>query len=149
MNKLALIAISGILLSLLTVVTLFLVTSESEFGESNKALADLGGDFTLNSASGTVSSNDYRGKVLVMYFGFTSCPSVCPNSMGVISSALNRLDESQLQDTQAFLISIDPKRASNLIASRQWRLLFRRLSVLAEILIVLLGKFSCHAESRH
>ena len=110
MNKLALIAISGILLSLLTVVTLFLVTSESEFGESNKALADLGGDFTLNSASGTVSSNDYRGKVLVMYFGFTSCPSVCPNSMGVISSALNRLDESQLQDTQAFLISIDPKR---------------------------------------
>jgi len=109
-NKLALVVLSGILLSILTVVTLFLVTSDSEFGESKKSFADLGGEFTLSSANGEVSSNDYLGKVLVMYFGFTSCPSVCPNSMGVISSALDRLNENQLQSTQAILVSIDPKR---------------------------------------
>jgi len=109
-SKGALIALGAILLSLLAVVTLFLVTSDSEFGEPNKNFSDLGGDFTLNSAHGAVSSSDYRGKVLVMYFGFTSCPSVCPNSMGVISNALNRLTESQLQGTQGILVSIDPKR---------------------------------------
>ena len=112
MNKLALTAISAILVSLAVVVTLFITTSDSDFGESKKTFADLGGDFTLTSGNGPVSSSEFRGKVVVMYFGFTSCPEVCPNSMGVISNALNRLNKNQLNKTQALLVSIDPNRDS-------------------------------------
>ena len=37
-----------------------------------------GGDFTLQSAAGPVSLADYRGKLVLVYFGYTYCPDVCP-----------------------------------------------------------------------
>ena len=110
MNKAAIAAIGFIVLSLIVVVTLFVSTSEANFGDSKRTFADLGGDFTLQSSDGPVALQDYRGKVVVMYFGFMTCPEVCPNSMGVISAALNRLSENDLAATQALLVSVDPKR---------------------------------------
>lgn len=104
--------ILGVLLALGVVVGLFVLTVDADFDSPNKSFADLGGDFTLQSADGAVSLSDYRGKVVVMYFGFLSCPEVCPNSMGVISAALNRLSEHELASTQAMLVSVDPARDS-------------------------------------
>ena len=40
-----------------------------------------GGDFTLQGKNGAVKLADFRGKVVVLYFGYTSCPDVCPTSM--------------------------------------------------------------------
>ena len=110
MNKVALSAISGLLLAVAILITLFLSTSETNFDQKGKTFSDLGGDFTLISQDGPVSLSDFKGQVVVMYFGFLNCPDVCPNSMAVVRSALNRLDEQALQKTQAILISIDPKR---------------------------------------
>lgn len=70
---------------------------------------ELGGDFSLQSAEGKVSLSDYKGKVVVVYFGFLSCPEVCPTSMGVLKSSFNKLGE-QSDNVQGILISIDPKR---------------------------------------
>ena len=110
MNKAATAGIAFIIISLVVVIALFFTTSDGDFGESKRSFADLGGDFTLSSHQGPVSLHDYRQKVVVMYFGFMTCPEVCPNSMGVISSALNRLSSEQLASTQAILVSVDPKR---------------------------------------
>jgi protein SCO1/2 len=71
---------------------------------------DLGGDFILQSADGPVSLHDYRGKVVVLYFGYASCPDVCPTSLGLLSLALRELKQEELDDVQVFFISVDPER---------------------------------------
>ena len=40
-----------------------------------------GGDFVLQSADGPVDSRSFRGKVMLVYFGYTNCPDVCPASL--------------------------------------------------------------------
>lgn len=69
-----------------------------------------GGDFTLNSADGSISLQDFRGKVVLLYFGYTKCPDVCPTSLSFLTQALNELAEEELQKVQAIFVSVDPKR---------------------------------------
>ncbi|WP_020559429.1 SCO family protein [Thiofilum flexile] len=69
-----------------------------------------GGDFTLNSDQGEVKLSDFKGKVVVMYFGYTACPDVCPTSMGTMKAAFNLLTPEQLKQVQGLLVSIDPER---------------------------------------
>ena len=40
----------------------------------------IGGDFTLHSADGAVALHDFRGKVVLLYFGYTHCPDACPTT---------------------------------------------------------------------
>jgi len=110
MNKIALWSIAGAGAFLIIMVSLFFITSDTDFGEKATKFSDLGGDFTLTSKNGAVSLSDFEQKVVVMYFGFLTCPEVCPSSMTVISTALARLNEEQLADTQAILVSVDPTR---------------------------------------
>ena len=44
-------------------------------------VSELGGDFTLKQAGQPVSLSDFMGKVVVIYFGFASCPDVCPTTL--------------------------------------------------------------------
>ncbi|PWB49118.1 MAG: SCO family protein [Nitrosomonadales bacterium] len=74
------------------------------------AAAPSGGDFTLQSANGPVSLHDFRGKVVLVYFGYTFCPDICPTSLAFTSQALNALDKDELARTQALFISVDPER---------------------------------------
>jgi protein SCO1/2 len=110
MNKIALSAIAVIAIAITVVVTLFFGTTDTDYNDQAKSFADLGGDFTLMSKNGPISLSDYKGQVVVMYFGFLNCPDVCPNSMETVRSALKRLKEDQLQQTKAVLVSLDPKR---------------------------------------
>ncbi|MBA1444469.1 MAG: SCO family protein [Chromatiales bacterium] len=72
----------------------------------------VGGNFALESHLGPVSLNDYRGKVVILYFGYTWCPDICPTSLGFLSMALNELTEDELAGVQPLFISVDPKRDS-------------------------------------
>lgn len=76
------------------------------------AAAPTGGDFTLKSADGAVSSRDYRGKVVALYFGYTYCPDVCPTSLAALAEALAKLTPAELAQTQPLFISVDPERDS-------------------------------------
>ena len=69
-----------------------------------------GGDFELKSSKGKVSSKDFRGKLLLIYFGYTFCPDICPTTLSVFGKALKKLNESELEKVQPFMISVDPKR---------------------------------------
>lgn len=69
-----------------------------------------GGDFTLNSVAGPVSLESLRGKVVVLYFGYTMCPDVCPTSLALLASALNGLSKDELEQVRALFISVDPDR---------------------------------------
>lgn len=72
----------------------------------------LGGDFTLQSSSGPVSLQDFRGQVVLLYFGFVNCPEVCPASMAVYRRALAQLSPEERQQVQPLLVTIDPERDS-------------------------------------
>jgi hypothetical protein len=61
----------------------------------SKGYPDLGGDFTLTSDQGPVSLADLRGKVVPIYFGFTSCPDVCITSLSAIGAGLQQLSEAE------------------------------------------------------
>jgi protein SCO1 len=68
------------------------------------------GDFALTNINGdAVSDEDFAGKVMLVYFGFTHCPDVCPGDVGVMSAALNELGESAVEIAPIF-ISVDPER---------------------------------------
>jgi protein SCO1/2 len=66
-------------------------------------------DFTLESASGPVSLSDFRGKVVVLYFGYTFCPDVCPTTMTDLAEAM-RLLGTKANDVQVIMVSVDPER---------------------------------------
>ena len=72
--------------------------------------APKGGDFVLNSAAGPVDLKAMRGKVVVIFFGYTMCPDVCPTSMSLLSIALNGLSEAEMERVQGLFISVDPER---------------------------------------
>lgn len=68
------------------------------------------GDFSLVDTEGAPRSDeDFEGKVMVVYFGFTYCPDVCPIDIGVISAALNELG-SEASDVAPLFITVDPAR---------------------------------------
>jgi protein SCO1 len=69
-----------------------------------------GGDFILHSSQGKFSLKQLRGKVVLLYFGYTKCPDVCPTSLATITQALNELSEDELKSVQAVFVSVDPKR---------------------------------------
>ena len=56
-----------------------------------------------------VSQGDFAGKVMLVYFGFTHCPDVCPGDIGVMSATLNELGEDAAEIAPVF-ISVDPER---------------------------------------
>jgi protein SCO1/2 len=71
---------------------------------------DLGGDFTLVSDKGPVRLEDFRGKIVPIYFGFTHCPDVCITSLSSIAAGLEKLTEEERSQIQPLFISIDPER---------------------------------------
>ena len=72
----------------------------------------LGGEFEMDSTLGkTVSLKDFEGKLLLIYFGYTSCPDVCPTTLTVIKQAVQKLDPKN-ELIQVLFISVDPERDS-------------------------------------
>ncbi|MEM6302504.1 MAG: SCO family protein [Pseudomonadota bacterium] len=95
----------------LTLVLLLVVSSERGVLGSTKP-ASYGGDFTLTGEYGDVALSDFRGQVVLLYFGFLNCPEVCPASMGVYQKTLNSLSVTELLHVQPLLVTIDPARDS-------------------------------------
>ena len=77
---------------------------------AQRAETPAGGDFTLASADGPVALANYRGKVVLLYFGYTFCPDICPTSLSTIAQALSMLAPDELEKVSSFLISVDPER---------------------------------------
>jgi cytochrome oxidase Cu insertion factor (SCO1/SenC/PrrC family) len=72
--------------------------------------AQVGGPFSLIDHTGKrVTDQDFRGRYLLVFFGFTSCPDVCPAGLQVIATALDRLGTKAERVTPLF-ITIDPER---------------------------------------
>ncbi|UCV18032.1 SCO family protein [Ferribacterium limneticum] len=75
-----------------------------------KAVIAAGGDFTLQSASGPVALQNYRGKLVLVYFGYTFCPDICPTSLAATAEGLKQLTPEELARVAMIFVSVDPKR---------------------------------------
>jgi protein SCO1/2 len=73
--------------------------------------AQLAPNFTLTSAQTgqPVSLTDFRGKIVLLYFGYTYCPDVCPTTLADVTQTLKLLGQSKEQ-VQLLLITVDPER---------------------------------------
>jgi len=69
-----------------------------------------GGNFILHSGDRKFSLEDYRGKVVLLYFGYTKCPDVCPTSLSYMAQAFNDLNNQELKKVVGVFVSVDPKR---------------------------------------
>ena len=76
------------------------------------AVPPRGGDFGLQSGRGAAGLADLRGKVVLMYFGYTWCPDICPTNLAVMSQALAALTPEELAEVQVLFVSVDPERDS-------------------------------------
>jgi protein SCO1/2 len=69
-------------------------------------------DFSLQSSEGgTLTLRSYRGKVVILGFGFTSCPDVCPTTLATLAQARRKLG-SAAADVQIVYVTVDPERDS-------------------------------------
>lgn len=69
-----------------------------------------GGDFTLTQNNKPVKLSDFNGKVVVLYFGYASCPDICPTTLAIISAGLKTLSPTELAQVQPVFVSVDPER---------------------------------------
>ena len=68
-------------------------------------------DFTLSGPDNTtVSLGDFRGKVVLLFFGYTSCPDICPTTLAELRQAMERLDEREAERVQVVFVTVDPAR---------------------------------------
>ena len=87
----------------------------SKSGESyvNPAMkgVKIGGDFNLIDDTGSpVTNKSWGDKYLLIFFGFTNCPEVCPLNLNIMTKALNNLPKEVVDKIQPLLITVDPER---------------------------------------
>jgi protein SCO1 len=75
-------------------------------------------EFNLTNQDGrAVSADDFRGKVVLLYFGYTYCPDVCPLTLGVLEHAVESL-RSGASQVRVLFVTVDPARDTTAVLKR-------------------------------
>lgn len=74
------------------------------------AAAPSGGDFSLDGPKGPVALHDFAGKLVLLQFGYTYCPDICPTSLTILAQALGGLTPAEQAQIQPLFVSVDPER---------------------------------------
>lgn len=85
-------------------------SGEASSSAQGTGIATIGGPFTLTDETGhEVTDADFTGKYMLIYFGFTSCPDVCPTELQAMTTAIDALGAAG-DNIQPVLVSVDPER---------------------------------------
>jgi|TARA_R100001126_G_C4873488_1_gene174547 protein SCO1/2 len=108
-SKKTLLAILGIALVLGIGLTYRLMMMGTETNSSGTA--SIGGPFTLVNQDGeTVTQDDFKGKYMLTYFGYTFCPDVCPTELQVMGTALDMMPQDIADEITPVFFTVDPER---------------------------------------
>lgn len=100
----------GLAAGVATAVLLVTLPGTPGVGTQTSGKALIGGPFSLLDATGKrVTDKDFRGRPMLVYFGFTNCPDVCPAGLQVIAAALDRMGDKANGLTPIF-VTVDPER---------------------------------------
>ena len=84
--------------------------SKPQFQAIDLTGADYAKDFQLTDQNGQVRTlKDFKGKLVVLFFGYTQCPDVCPTTMAELAQA-RKLMGPDGEKVQGLLVTIDPER---------------------------------------
>jgi protein SCO1/2 len=84
-------------------------TAKPVFLSTEISGASFGANFNLADHSGSVRTlEDFKGKAVVIFFGYTNCPDACPTTMANLASAVRKLGEDA-QRVQVLFVTIDPE----------------------------------------
>lgn len=85
-------------------------SSVKKFNSTDITGVAFGTDFRLTDHTGKARTlSDFKGKIVVMFFGYTHCPDVCPTTLSDVSQALNLLGDDAKR-VQVLFVTIDPAR---------------------------------------
>jgi len=74
--------------------------------------------FALTDANGrAVSADTFRGRVVLLYFGYTQCPDACPTTLAMLQQALRSLGR-RADDVRVLFVSVDPQRDTAAVLRR-------------------------------
>ncbi len=86
-------------------------------GEIGSGTALINGAFSLTGANDQpVTEHDFRGKYILVYFGYTHCPDICPTTLLLMQNVISHM-QPRSRDIQPIFISIDPERDTPKVAS--------------------------------
>lgn len=98
------------LLGLLSVAGLYMAMPEKT-ADNSVISSDIGGSFELVNQDGQkVTEKSWPNQYLLLYFGFTHCPDVCPTGLNKIAEALKSMPEDKAARIQPVFITVDPAR---------------------------------------
>lgn len=66
--------------------------------------------FWVDTAEGRLSLDDLRGKAVIVYFGYTSCPDFCPTTLATLGAAVGGMAPADQARVTALMVSLDPER---------------------------------------
>jgi cytochrome oxidase Cu insertion factor (SCO1/SenC/PrrC family) len=90
----------------------------SGLGDNEAALSDIGGPFQLIDQEGHLRSDkDFRGRYVLLYFGYTYCPDVCPTTLEAMADALTKIGLKSDGVVPVF-ITLDPERDKPAVLKR-------------------------------
>ncbi len=110
-GRLLIVILAGFLVGALGGAAALIVTSSAQRPKvETTGTALIGGPFTLVDQNGkTVTDRDFRGKYMLIFFGFTHCPDICPAELQVMSAALDALG-SKADEVVPIFVTLDPER---------------------------------------
>ncbi len=91
-------------------IALLLLSGGDEVQESKGSSRQVGDNFVLNSNHGSVSLQQFRGKAVLLFFGYTHCPDVCPTTMSNVADAMALLTKEEQVFVQPLFVTVDPLR---------------------------------------
>jgi protein SCO1/2 len=100
---------------LLAMLAVFLIagcnkSAHEAFQNTDITGSGIGKDFALTDYNGKPRTlADFRGKVVIVFFGYTQCPDVCPTTMAELAEAMKKLGP-QADKVQVLFITVDPER---------------------------------------
>ena len=103
-------AVSVLLIALFMGGAALFFGSEGRLGPIGTGKALVGGPFELTNQDGKrVKSSDFAGKYMLMVFGYTTCPDICPSELQVVSAALDEMGPTA-ERIQPVFVTVDPSR---------------------------------------
>jgi cytochrome oxidase Cu insertion factor (SCO1/SenC/PrrC family) len=110
LKRLVLTLAFGILLAAGLAAALPWIMPAQQTASRSSGQALVGGPFELTDQNGNrVKDTDFRGKFMLVYFGYTFCPDVCPTELQVMTAAVDQLG-SDADSVQPIFITVDPER---------------------------------------
>ena len=111
-RRIVLVGLASFLLIAAVAIAIFLFSEPTGFrGTTYGEPYPVAQEFELSRGDGSrFRLSEMRGKAILLFFGYTSCPDVCPTTLAELKQALDELDEEKSRQVQVVFVTVDPER---------------------------------------